>query len=80
MVLIKKQRGGYQYSKSRKSTWNMKTKKGKSSRSKASRSKASRSKASRSKASRSKASRSISKSNYKRKLRVKRGGRTTRRR
>ena len=75
MVLIKKQRGGYQYSKSRKSTWNMKTKKGKSSRSKASRSKASRSKA-----SRSKASRSISKSNYKRKLRVKRGGRTTRRR
>ena len=65
MVLIKKQRGGYQYSKSRKSTWNMKTKKGKSSRSKA---------------SRSKASRSISKSNYKRKLRVKRGGRTTRRR
>ena len=75
MVLIKKQRGGYQYSKSRKSTWNMKTKKGKSSRSKASRSKASRSKA-----SRSKTSRSISKSNYKRKLRVKRGGRTTRRR
>ena len=70
MVLIKKQRGGYQYSKSRKSTWNMKTKKGKSSRSKASRSKA----------SRSKTSRSISKSNYKRKLRVKRGGRTTRRR
>ena len=65
MVLIKKQRGGYQYSKSRKSTWNMKTKKGKSSRSKA---------------SRSKASRSISKSNYKRKLRVKRGGRATRRR
>ena len=75
MVLIKKQRGGYQYSKSRKSTWNMKTKNGKSSRSKASRSKASRSKA-----SRSKTSRSISKSNYKRKLRVKRGGRTTRRR
>ena len=70
MVLIKKQRGGYQYSKSRKSTWNMKTKKGKSSRSKASRSKT----------SRSKTSRSISKSNYKRKLRVKRGGRTTRRR
>ena len=66
MVLIKKQRGGYQYSKSRKSTWNMKTKKGKSSRSKASRSKA----------SRSKASRSISKI----KLRVKRGGRATRRR
>ena len=61
MVLIKKQRGGYQYSKSRKSTWNMKTKKGKSSRSKA---------------SRSKASRSISKI----KLRVKRGGRATRRR
>ena len=58
MVLIKKQRGGYQYSKSRKSTRSMKTKKGKSSRSKA----------------------SISKSNYKRKLRVKRGGRTTRRR
>jgi len=75
MVLIKKQRGGYQYSKSRKSTRSMKTKKGKSSRSKASRSKASRSKA-----SRSKASRSISKSNYKRKLRVKRGGRATRRR
>jgi hypothetical protein len=48
MVVIKKQRGGYQYSKSRKSTWNMKTKKGKSSRS-------------RSKASRSKASRRISK-------------------
>ena len=70
MVLIKKQRGGYQYSKSRKSTRSMKTKKGKSSRSKASRSKA----------SRSKASRSISKSNYKRKLRVKRGGRATRRR
>ena len=65
MVIIKKQRGGYQYSKSRKSTRSMKTKKGKSSRSKA---------------SRSKASRSISKSNYKRKLRVKRGGRTTRRR
>lgn len=58
MVVIKKQRGGYQYSKSRKSTRSMKTKKGKSSRSKA----------------------SISKSNYKRKLRVKRGGRTTRRR
>jgi len=66
MVLIKKQRGGYQYSKSRKSTWNMKTKKGKSSIRKASRSKASRSKSSRSKS--------------KIKLRVKRGGRTTRRR
>ena len=61
MVLIKKQRGGYQYSKSRKSTRSMKTKKGKSSRSKA---------------SRSKTSRSISK----RILKVKRGGRTTRRR
>ena len=66
MVVIKKQRGGYQYSKSRKSTRSMKTKKGN----------ASRSKASRSKASRSKASRSISKRN----LKVKRGGRTTRRR
>ena len=71
MVLIKKQRGGYQYSKSRKSTWNMKTKNGKSSIRKASRSKSRRSKA-----SRSKASRSISKI----KLRVKRGGRATRRR
>ena len=75
MVLIKKQRGGYQYSKSRKSTWNMKTKKGKSSRSKASRSKASRSKASRSKSS-IRRQRSVSKRNFK----VKRGGRTTRRR